>query len=112
MYGEERKAVTNILGRSFLGRGPDTQGRVYANFLTKERLEKIGKKFWTKLWDRFSTFGTLSAGVIGVISLIQLVKWILDSILQFKALKDIYGWSFTLLAAVWNSLTMFLIHRA
>ncbi|UHR49731.1 MAG: hypothetical protein [Hangzhou altica cyanea chuvirus 1] len=112
MYGDERKAITNVLSRSFLGQNPDPQGGDFTNFLTEEGIEKMGQKFWSKLWNGFSTFGTLSAGVIGLISIIQLIKWILDSILHFKALKDIYGWSFTLIAAVWDSLTMFLIHRA
>ena len=62
------------------------------------------------MWNSFITFGTLSAGFIGVIIIFRMTKLIADTIIHGYALHTIYGWSIHLLVAIWSSVTNLLLH--
>ena len=57
------------------------------------------------MWSRFVTFGTVSTGCIVIFIIIQLVKTIVDIIIQGYALHSIYGWSIHILGALWSSVS-------
>lgn len=111
MYGDERQAIENVLVRSFTGQTPDLQGGNYAHMIDDQALNKLGTRLGSKIWGWFSVFGNFAAGIIGILSCIQIVKWVADTIIHGKALFDIYGWSIKILAAGWDSLTLCLLHK-
>lgn len=60
----------------------------------------------------FLTFGTASAGILGLIIIIRGVKLIADTVIHGYALHSIYGWSIHMLGALWRSVTHLLLHLA
>ena len=62
-------------------------------------------KTWVGVWGKFLVSGTASAGVISIYILGKIVKFILDTGIHAVALYEIYGFSFHLLGAVWDSVT-------
>lgn len=111
MNGHERNAITTILGRGFSGQNPDYQGGSVSNLLTEDTLNSVGERLGRRLWGLFSVFGNLSSGVIGIIIVIRIVKWIADTVIHGRALYEVYGWSIKLVASGWDSLTICLLSK-
>ncbi|AJG39068.1 glycoprotein [Wuchang Cockroach Virus 3] len=111
LYAGEREAIENIVVRGVSGSSVDLQGINGIHIIPDEALHDAANKYWTKLWGWFSGFGNISAGVIGVIMVFRLIKFLLDSIVHGKALYEIYGLSIYLVGAIWDSVTTYLIHR-
>jgi len=80
------------------------------NFPDEKSLDKIAGSAETHLWKGFVTFGSASADVIAVSIIVWLIKLIIDAIIHRYALHSIYGCDIHLLAAIWNSVTYFLLH--
>ena len=62
------------------------------------------------MWSKFMTFGTISAGVIAIIMILQFCKLLIDTVIRGYTLHSIYGWSIKLLGAIFSSITSLLIH--
>ena len=62
------------------------------------------------MWTEFTTFGTWSAGALGLFFLIKFFKACVDTLVHLFALHSVFGWSIYLLAAVWDSLINLLLH--
>ena len=102
MFPVEKPALLNDLAREMRGHPiSNNEGAL---------LKK--KSTWSKMWTRFITFGTFSAGIIAIIMLIQFFKTLIDIIIQGYALYSVYGWSIHLLGAIWSSVTNLLLHLA
>ncbi|KYN12279.1 hypothetical protein ALC57_15559 [Trachymyrmex cornetzi] len=65
---------------------------------------------WKKFWNKFTIFGNISAGLIGIYLIGRLVKLFLDTFVHGYALHTVYGWSVYLIGAIWDSLTQLLLH--
>lgn len=111
MYGTERQAITSILTRGFMGENPDHQGGDISNRMSENTLENLGTKITAKIWGGFITFGSFMSGVLGVIVFVRIIKWCLDTLIHGKALYELYGCSVFIIGAIWDSLTLFLLHR-
>ena len=55
-------------------------------------------------------FGTASAGVIGLLLILQVVKMCTDTFIRGYTLHRIYGWSTHLVGAIFASITALLVH--
>ncbi|KOC59989.1 hypothetical protein WH47_10117 [Habropoda laboriosa] len=55
------------------------------------------------------TFGSFTAGILGIYITLRLIKLIINAVLNGIALHAAYGWSLHLLAAVWSTLAHFCI---
>ena len=55
-------------------------------------------------------FGSTSAGIIAIFLIAKIIKFGLDTIIHGIALHEIYGFSFHLIGAIWDSLTQLLLH--
>ena len=73
-------------------------------------IDKIAESAWRRFWTIFTSFGTTSAGLIGLIIIIRGIKLIVDTIIHGYALHRLFGWSLHLLGAFWDSVTNLLLH--
>ena len=61
------------------------------------------------MWSKFTSFGSVSAGIFMVIAILQGIKIILGVFLKGYALHRIYGWSSHLWSDLWGSLATLFI---
>ena len=73
--------------------------------LNEDVVENLLDNTWNKMRSRFITFETVSAGCIATFTIIQLVKSIVDIIIQGYALHSVYEWSIHILGALWSSVS-------
>lgn len=110
MMPAERPALLNTIARGAAGR-PIDQGSISISGLMDENtFNKMVKSSINKMWSGFITFGTASAGLLGAYMVFKTAKVLIDSLIHGIALHSIYGWSFYLIGAIWDSLTNLLIH--
>lgn len=110
MMPMDSPGVINDITREIRGRAVRDHDGLISKLLTESAMEKLVNNTWNKMWSNFMTFGTFSAGVIAVLIIIQTIKKAIEVLINGIALHSIYGWSFHLVGAVWNSVTAFLIH--
>lgn len=110
MFPAERPAILNSVARGIAGQPTITQGGTIANLIDEQTINKIIESSWEKSWGYFSTFGTVSAGLIGIVIVIRGIKLIIDTLIHGYALHTVYGWSLYLIGAFWDSVTHLLIH--
>ena len=72
-------------------------------------MAKIVESTGTRLWEKFMTFGTASAGIIAILVILQVIKMVIDIIINGFLLHRVYGWSIHMAGAVWDSLTQCII---
>ena len=65
---------------------------------------------WSRIWNKFISFGTASAGILAIFMIIQGLKMIVEILINGYVLHQVYGWSIHLLGAVWSALARLLIH--
>ena len=109
MFPVERPAVLNEFARELQGNTLGAQDSTLMKLINEETLERIVDTYWSRIWQRFMTFGTISAGIITILMIIQMLKGLLEIILNGVALHRVYGFSLHLLGAIWNSLAHLLI---
>ena len=73
--------------------------------LNENAVERIIDDTWTTIWNKFLTFGAISAGIMAM----YIIKITVDIILQGYAIQSFYGWSLHLLGTLWTSVTHFLV---
>ncbi|XP_066588107.1 uncharacterized protein [Prorops nasuta] len=112
MFSAERPALTNNVIRSFSGRPSMEEGISIHHLLDETALEKITQTTMGKIWMGMTTFGTTSAGLLGIYMVYVIIKLTLDTLLHGYALHAAYRWGIHLVGACWNSLTNLLLHRA
>lgn len=111
MFPVERSALLNDLAREIHGHPvADDEGTI-GKLLNEDAVSKIVQSTWNRLWTKFMTFGTVSAGLIAILMLLQFVKIVVDILLRGYTLHSIFGWAFHLLGAVWSSITNFMLYN-
>ena len=110
MFPAEKPMILNSLAREISGRPTVNQGISLTNLFNEEIIDKIAESAWGRFWTLFINFGTTSAGLIGLIIIIRGIKIIADTIIHGYALHNLFGWSFHLLGAFWDSVTNLLLH--
>ena len=110
MFPAEQPAILNTIAREITGKVTLNQGTSIANLLNGPELNRLIETAWEKACNKFTIFGTLSCGLIGVLIIFRGIKLIVDTVIHGYALHSVYGWSLYLLAAVWNSLTNLLLY--
>lgn len=110
MFPAERAMVLNTLARTITGQPSLNQGARFINLLDEDALQRIADNAWDRMWSSFMTFGTASAGIIGLLLIFRFIKLAVDTVINGYALHSIYGWSIHLVGAVWSSITHLLVH--
>lgn len=110
MFPVEQSSFLNDLTREMRGHPlADNQGMIL-KMLNEEAVEKILISSWDRLWSKFLTFGTVSAGIIAILMIIHTIKLLVDIAIRGYALHSIYGWSIHLLGAIWSSVAHLLLY--
>jgi hypothetical protein len=112
MFPVEKPSTLNNLAKGAMGHVIPVGSLSITGLLDEQALNKIAESTRTKLWSGFMNFGTASAGVLGVILIVRLIKLLIDTIIHGYALHTVYGWSIHLLGAVWSSITHLFLHLA
>ena len=92
-----------------VGQRTINQGASLANLFDQEEIERIAEGYWDRVWSKFISFGTVSAGIIAILLIFQFIKLIIDAIIRCYTLHSIFGWSLHLLGAVFASITQLLV---
>lgn len=111
MHPNERQAIANVIARGMAGQRPDLQGLSIAGVMDDTALTSIQDSIVKKLWNGFTLFGSLMSGLVGIFIVARGIKWLMDTFLHGKILYDLYGLSFALIGAIWDSVTSYLVHR-
>lgn len=112
MFPAEKPALLNSIARGVGGYSTGGSPVPIQNLLDAETLEHIARSTAAKIWGGFITFGTTTAGILGIFIIIRVIKIIIDTAIHGYALYTIYGCSLHILGAIWSSMTHLLIHLA
>lgn len=112
MFPVEKPSMLNTLAKGAMGQYVPPGSFDMNNLLDEKALERIAESTGKKIWRGFTNFGSISAGVLGIILILRLIMLIFDTIIHGYALHTVYGWSLHLLGAVWSSVTHLLLHLA
>ena len=109
MFPAERDAVLNDFAREVNGLPPTEQDGTLLKLLNEEAVSKIIDSTWSRVWKRFLTFGTVSAGLIGMLIIIKGIKIVIDVVVRGYTLTSGFGWYFHLIGALWSSVAHLLL---
>ncbi|XP_076661080.1 uncharacterized protein LOC143364870 [Halictus rubicundus] len=109
MFPVDKVAVINSIAQGASGRQYASDSINMFNLLDEHSLQQIAESTAQKLWSGLTTFGSVSAALIGIYIIFKMIKIIINTIMNGMALHSIYGWSMHLAAAIWGSLTRFFI---
>lgn len=108
----ETAAVVNTLVQGATGNQIPGGMVSLKNLLDRDTMESITTSAAKKAWAGFVTFGSATAGMIGIFLIIRFIKMVVDTCIHGYTLHDIYGCSFHILGAIWSSITHLLVHLA
>ena len=111
MFPIEKAAVLNGVAREINGHTVvDTEGSI-SRLINDNVVDKLIDSTWGRVWNKFITFGSVSAGIMTILIIIQTIKTLIEVLINGYLLHQIYGWSLHLFAAIWNSITHLLIYK-
>uniref|UniRef100_A0ABD2XAL0 Reverse transcriptase RNase H-like domain-containing protein n=1 Tax=Trichogramma kaykai TaxID=54128 RepID=A0ABD2XAL0_9HYME len=110
MFPLERPALLNGFARELHGATITTKDGTIIRLMNDDVIDKLVETTWGRLWSKFMSFGSASAGVIAILMILHIVKLAVDVILNGVALHRAYGWSMHMFAACLGSLTHLLVN--
>nr|QPL15382.1 glycoprotein [Hymenopteran chu-related virus OKIAV146] len=110
MFPAEKPAVLNTVAKGMTGQTTNYQGASITNLIDETTFAKILQSAGEKIWRNYMLFGTTTAGIMGLIIIIKIIKAIIDTVVHGYALHSAYGWSIYLIGAIWDSITNLLLH--
>lgn len=110
-FGNERSAVENIIARRVAGYEVNDQGYSTLKIFGKSDLEELARSTLQKVWGWFTDIGIFFSGLMGVYIICRGVKYLIGVVINGVHLYKLVGFSFTLLASLWNTLTMWVVHK-
>lgn len=109
MFPFQRGAVSAFVTNSLLGHAHEEQFDPLKLFGPKE-MEKIAKSTLKKVYGWLSEFGIFSSGIIGIICILQIIKYFFSVGLRFFHLHREIGCSIYLCSAFISSVSYCLLH--
>ena len=106
----EKPAILNTIARKIGGKPTIHQGGSFYRLLDPDSIKKQAENTWSSIWEKFMTFGTISAGIMAIFVILQFIKLIIDSLIRRYTLYSIYGWSIRIFGAIFASITALLVH--
>ena len=111
MFPVEKPGFLNDLAREINSHPIEEDQGTMEKLLNDNAVGKIVESTWARIWEKFVSFGITSAGVIGALVIIQIIRSIASIIINAYALHQVYGFSIHILGAVGTGLTRLLISR-
>jgi len=93
MFPAEKPALLNTMARGISGRAIHDGTVSMYNLLDEASLQKIAESTASRLWKGFVTFGSATAGVVGIFIVIRVIKLVIDTAIHRYALHTAYGCS-------------------
>ena len=110
LFSSERSAVNSYVANRILGNAPKTSFDSI-NIFSASDLEKIADTTINKIWGWLSSFGLLSSGFLGILFIIQVIKYVFSVTLRVFHLHRELGCGIWILSAVWSSLANCILHE-
>lgn len=107
-----QRSSSVYLNRVITGRDADRQLFETRNFLSDDAIDTALKRYWSKVTGWAVGLGQFSSMIIGFWMMWKIIKFVIDTVIHGRLLYDIYGLGWQLCAALWDSLTTYLAHRA
>ncbi|XP_076230297.1 uncharacterized protein LOC143176703 isoform X2 [Nomia melanderi] len=107
MFPVQRNSIINSLAQGATGQQYSIDNVKIHHFFDEETLNRIAESTARRMWNGFLTFGSVSAGIIGIYITLRIIKLVVNTVLNAISLHAAYGWSLRLIAATWSSLTHF-----
>lgn len=108
---DDKRSATAIIQRTLAGSDVNRQGYDFSHIISENVFETTIQKYWTKFISFSSILGQVTSSIVGLWLIGKALKFIVDSVIHGKILYEIYGLSWKLTAAFWDSLTTFLSHK-
>ena len=96
----ERPAMLNSIARGMSGIPTSHPDDSIINLIDEKTLERLAEGTCNKVWSKFMSIGTASAGFIGLLLIAQFIKLLIDTIIRGYTLQKVYGWSIHLIGAI------------
>jgi hypothetical protein len=80
------------------------QGLILDDMVSEEKIFKTVGNWWKKGTGYLNSFGTFSAGFIGIYWIFKIPEWAFDTFYLGSILFDLHGFSWRLIAGFWDSL--------
>ena len=109
MFPVEKSSLLNDVAREMHGQATTKHDGTLTKLLSEDTMGKIAESTGARLWEKFTTFGTTSAGIFAIFVIMQIIKIIIEIVINGFLLHRIYGWSIHIIGAIWSSITQCLI---
>ena len=109
MFPVERASLLNDVAREIHGHTTGDHDGTLMKLMNEDTMEKIVQSTWERLWEKFMTFGTASAGLTAILLILQVIKMAIEVIINAFLLHRIFRWSIHMFGAILGSLTQCLI---
>ena len=84
-------------------------GSIIVKMIDEKKFDSILHNYVSSAWDRFLKFGIISSAFIGFMIIWQFIKYCVDVMIRGVTLHRIYEFSIHLLAALWSTVTHFVL---
>ena len=101
----QRPAILESVARQLANKYNPIGTPDLSRLIDPRSIEKIAQSTFSRFWTSFTKFGITAAGILAIIMILQMFKFISDTLIRGYALYFVYGWSAHLLAAIWSALT-------
>lgn len=109
IFPVDRPAVLNNIARGITGEQIKQYGLL--NILSMEEIRKFARQACTTIWEDITSFGTVSAGIIGVLMICHIIGKMTDGLCNGYMLYEVFGWSFKLIATLSGALTQIFLKK-
>lgn len=111
MFPVEQASILNTFAARASSTTTVADSRSFMRVFGETDIREMAGRFWDNRWKEFMVFSNISAGILGLLAVFQVIKMIADTFLHCFALHQIYGLSIHLFAALWDSLASLFLHQ-
>lgn len=109
MSAQEAKAILHNMARGTTGYVITQDDISIKNLLNTKGVQEMIEEKMEKFWNKVMIFGTTVSSIIGIISILQILRMVINTFIHAHTLHEFYGWSIHLIAALFDALTYKLV---
>lgn len=102
---QNKRTVMNIVQGKMQGLDMDMHHYRSEYLIDTQTLKTAIREYWDKFWSFSTALGGLTGFVVVIWTVFRIFKFVVDSIIHGKILYEIYGFSWMLIASLWDSIT-------
>ncbi|XP_031780993.1 uncharacterized protein LOC116416449 [Nasonia vitripennis] len=108
-FPAERDAYIEEVARRLSDKSTYSSSIDFGNLVDQKSLKKMVQNAFKNVWNGFTEFGIVNAGIMGIITIFSILKLVFNIFIHGYTLHSIYGWSEHLLGALSGSVTHLLV---